>query len=112
MDAVKKWDIVPNYWKRKPNDILERWAIHEEWVLQAKSMDGHAIHTLRLEDLCQNPVKVFEELCSFLKIKLNADLVSRVSHMVKPDPNVKYETFKLQYSPRARSIMEIYGYDG
>lgn len=105
--AAKSWGgIAPQYWEKTPQDILERWAIHEEWVLQAKALGAHPIYTLRLEDLCQEPSKKTAELFNFLELEMPTGITDQIRELGKYDLsplNDKRvsETFPLLRNPDA-----------
>ncbi len=108
--AAKTWKVVPEYWKGTPEDLLERWAIQEEWVLAAKSEPGAMIHTLRMEDLCQRPVDEMAAVFTFLDLEMPDGAPKRIARFIDPDPGRKHQSFTLPTSPRASQIMELYGY--
>jgi hypothetical protein len=113
IEAAKQWKQgVPQYWKTTPQHILERWAIHEEWVLQAKSLETSPIHTLRLEDLCKEPVQTMAELFDFLEVETPPGITEPIRELTNPIPNRKYESFSLPILPRAARIMQCYSYHG
>ena len=138
--AAKEWGkIGPSYWKGTPHAILERWAIHEEWVLQAKSTNTSQIYTLRLEDLCADPIGETTKLFRFLDLESPTKIadwfqIPNLRHsyddpsireafpilrnpdnlflnlLIKPNPNYQYKLMDLPTSPRVDRIMKIYGY--
>ena len=109
--AAKTWPQGgPKYWNKTPQDILDRWAIHEEWVLQSKSQENSPIHTLRFEDLCKEPVKNMAHVFEFLGMSMSRKIADQISVLVNTDPNRKYESCQLPILTRASRIMKIYGY--
>jgi hypothetical protein len=112
IEASKTWnkESVPDYWKGTPQQILERWAIHEEWVLQIKSNLPNKVHTIRLEDLAEDPVRVLSGTFGFLGLDLPPDTEELYSAWVWKKPNQRHQSFDLPISDRAYRIMEIYGY--
>jgi Sulfotransferase family len=109
--AAKTWQQgVPRYWRGTSQEILERWVIHEEWVLKAKSLNRGLIHTLRLEDLCEEPVEKMADVFEFLAMAMSKEIVERIRELVSPTLNHKYNTLPFRVSSRANRIMKIYGY--
>ena len=115
----KQWskfkDMSPglafSYFKGLTEQILEQWAIHEEWVLQAKQQDDSAILTVKLEDLWSDSVTTMTEVLRFLDLKMTDGFADLITQIVYPkDPNIKYASFALPEVPRARRIMELYSY--
>jgi hypothetical protein len=112
MEAARRWDVMPDYFRGTVEQVLERWAIHEEWVLRMKETDADAIFTVRLEDLWREPRAVADRLMDFLDLDTPDELANQIPQLIHPrDPNEKYASFALPEVPRARRIMEIYGYE-
>lgn len=109
--AAQKWDVMPDYFRGTAAQVLERWAINEEWALRMKETHGDAILTLRLEDLWLEPHAVVDRLLDFLELEPSAELTRQIPWLIHPrDPNEKYAAFALPHVPRATRIMEMYGY--
>lgn len=111
VEAARTWNETPEYFKGLTEQILEQWAIHEEWVLEAKQREDSAILTVKLEELWSDPIKIMTGVLDFLGLKMTDGFAGLVKQIVYPkDPNLKYASFPLPDVPRARQIMEIYGY--
>lgn len=111
MEAAKRWSEKPEYFKGYAEQILEQWAVHEEWVLQAKQREVGPILTVRLEDLWSDSVTTMAGVLRFLDLKMTDGFADLITQIVYPkDPNAKYASFALPDVPRARRIMEIYHY--
>ena len=112
IEAGKTWNdqSIPEYWKQTPSQILERWAIHEEWVLRAKSRLLNKIRTIRLEDLAEDPVRIMSETFSFLDLDLPSDVEKTIADWVWRNPNWRHRAFDLPVSPRACRVMQNYRY--
>lgn len=111
VEAARKWDVMPDYFRGSVEEILERWAINEEWVLRMKEENGDAIFTVRLEDLWREPRAIAGRLLDFLDLQPTNEFEDLIPQLIHPrDPNEKYASFALPEVPRARRIMEIYGY--
>lgn len=111
MEAARRWAEKPEYFKGLPEQILEQWAVHEEWVLEAKQSEAHSILTVRLEDLWADSVGTMSGVLNFLDLKMTDAFAELIPQLVYPkDPNLKYSSFPLPEVPRARRIMELYSY--
>lgn len=111
MEAARRWSEKPEYFKGYAEQILEQWAVHEEWVLQAKEREASPILTVRLEDLWSDSITTMGEVLRFLDLKMTDGFADLVTQIVYPkDPNIKYDSFALPDVPRARRIMELYSY--
>jgi LPS sulfotransferase NodH len=111
MEAARKWDVMPDYFRGTVEQVLERWAINEEWVLRMKEIDAAAIFTVRLEDLWREPHAIAGRLLDFLGLEPTDDFITQIPQLIHPrDPNEKYASFALPEVPRASRIMEAYGY--
>jgi hypothetical protein len=100
------WGNVP-YWRGDIGDILERWAIHEEWVLQAK--DNVPVLTVRFEDLTDRPGDVMSQAFSFLGLAGSGD-TGEMARSTEAGENEKYKDVQLPRLDRAERIMKLYGY--
>ncbi|HEU0014190.1 MAG TPA: sulfotransferase [Longimicrobium sp.] len=111
LEAARRWDVMPDYFRGPVEQVLERWAINEEWVLRMKEDLGDAVLTVRLEDVWREPLEIANRLLAFLELDPTDDFAAQVPRLLhRRDPNAKYASFALPEVPRARRIMEIYGY--
>lgn len=111
MQAAERWSEVPAYFKGSAEQILEQWAVHEEWAIEAKGGGENPVLTVRLEDLWSDPLPVMSEVLKFLDLEMTDGFAELIPQMVyKRDPNQKYASFPLPDVPRAARIMQIYGY--
>lgn len=111
MEAARRWSEKPEYFNGLAEQILEQWAAHEEWVLQAKEREASPILTVRLEDLWSDSVESMSGVLRFLDLEMTDAFAGLVKRIVYPkDPNIKYASFPLPDVPRARRIMEMYSY--
>lgn len=102
---------MPEYFKGGPEQLLDQWAVHEEWALAAKERQGSPILTLRLEDLWSAPLENLARVLRFLDLEMTSSFADLASRMIYPrDPNQKYASSPLPRSDRAERIMKIYGY--
>jgi hypothetical protein len=109
--AGRKWRKgVPRYWKSTAEKILERWAIHEQWVLDAKKEKAYDILTIKFEELCMHPVVTILKVCDFLNVHCPENMKKEAESSTRKDPNEKYERFVLPDVESAKRIMEIYNY--
>jgi hypothetical protein len=113
VEAAKVWDhqSVPDYWKQGSQQILEQWATHEEWVLQTKSRLPTKVHTIRLEDLAEDPVHTMTKAFSFLNLHLPSDIEELIAEWARKNPNERYQNLNLAIPPRAYRVMQSYGYE-
>ncbi len=117
MEAVKTrgnpgedYYYVPAYWKETSQQILEMWATQEEWVLQVKSRLPDSVHTVRLEDLTEDPVRIMVETFGFLDLDLPPEAEEVIADWAYKYPNQRHQGFNLRISPRAYRVMQTYGY--
>lgn len=97
---------APAFWRQPTAFVLERWTVHEEWVIAAED-EGWPVHTLRQEDLCRDPRGVMDGVCDFLEVDR---LVEVDWTRIARAPNDKHRTFEMLPDARARRVMERYGY--
>jgi len=111
MVAARTWSRgVPPYWRGTADEIMERWAIHEEWVLDSKCVERVPIHTVRLEDLARAPAQTTRALFEFLGMALPPSVIADLTSEVTEPPNSKQRDIRLNISARAQRIMDRYSY--
>jgi hypothetical protein len=111
LEAARTWPIVPAFWKGSAAEVLDRWCIHEEWVLQLRQLQPHRVHSLRLEDLCRRPIAEMDRLFSFLDIECHDELREKYDHYAYDAPNEKYRSFALPQSLVADRLLRMYDYE-
>jgi hypothetical protein len=80
-------------------------------VLQVKSRLPSNVHTVRLEDLVEDPVRIMSEVFGFLDLGLPAGTEDIYAQWAWKNANQRHPDFSLVTSPRASHIMQIYGYE-
>ena len=111
MVAARTWSRgVPPYWHGTADEIVERWAIHEEWVLDSKCVDQAPVHTVRLEDLTRAPAQTARALFEFLGMALPPSVIADLTSEVTEPPSGKPRDIRLNIPARAQRIMDRYGY--
>src|ERR1700730_3533182 len=111
MVAARTWSRgVPPYWHGTVDEIMERWAIHEEWVLDSKCVDRVPVHTVRLEDLVRTPAQTTRTLFEFLGMVLPPSVIAGLTSEVTEPPSGKPKGIRLNIPARAQRIMDRYGY--
>jgi len=106
--AGETWAKV-GYWKGTPESILERWAIHEEWVLAAK--DVAPVHSLRYEDLCADPAGQLGKVFEFLGLAMPSEATTGVEARTERGTDRKHDSFQLPRCKRAERVMDLFGYE-
>lgn len=110
-EVATRWSSgVPPYWHAGRREILDRWTIHEEWVLDAKRVDMMPVHSLKLEDLALAPVDTFRRVLEFLGLEMSSRMEDVLKQNVSPSPNEPYRGLQLEFSARDRQVMAHYGY--
>ena len=107
--AGRSWGAVA-YWKGSADSVLERWTIHEEWVIAARDEYPDRVYSLRFEDLQMNPVESMTALFRFLDLDMPPAISETIRNHVQPPGQGKYNTFKLPPSDRADAVMLRYDY--
>jgi hypothetical protein len=109
-EAARTWPITPHYWKGESTEIVDRWRIHEEWTLELKALLPGRVHTVRLEDLCANPIDEMSKALTLLGLETSSTLLERMATFVYSAPNAKYADRIASPLAAARRMMDIYGY--
>lgn len=112
MRAAANWDdeSLPDYWRGTASEILERWATHEEWVLDMKNTSSDGVHTFRLEDIAISPEETLDEIFGVLDLETPDRIRRFLRKWVRKRPNKNYQSFELPPSEKVDRIMEVYGY--
>jgi hypothetical protein len=109
-EAARTWPVTPLYWQGRAEEVLERWRVQEDWVLELTGSYPQRTHTIRLEDLCDQPAELMDGLFAFLDLEMCDDLRGRILRYVYAQPNDKYAGFVLPEVEGVQHIMDIYGY--
>jgi hypothetical protein len=109
MRVVQSYAIGPRFYYWPSERIFARWAIHEDWVLEARSR-GSPIHSLRYEDLCADPIGEMKKVFKFLDVESNQELYDRLEAKVGPNANPQHEELPVPPQLRLQRIMRQYGY--
>ena len=109
--AQDEWLVKPEFFAGSAAEILGQWADVEERVLAAKEAEAAPILTVRLEDLWCDPRAEMARILGFLDLDLDPAFERWIPKLVQVrDPNKKYDGVDLPDVPRARALMERYGY--
>jgi Sulfotransferase family len=109
-NAAKHFKSPPQYWQESPAAILKRWAIHEEWVLQARASQSITLLSLKFEEFCQQPVEQMRRVFDFLGLEMTGRIARRIAREVRRNPNKKYDSPVIPEIRSARQIIEFYRY--
>ena len=110
--AADEWWVKPDSFGGTAEDVLAAWAEVEERVLAAKEQEAAPILTVRLEDLAADPHAEMARVFDFLDLDLVPVVERWIPQLVwQTDPNRKHGDVPLPDVPRARAVMERYGYD-
>jgi hypothetical protein len=111
MAAARTWSRgVPPYWHGTADEIMERWAIHEEWVLDSKCVERVPVHTVRLEDLIRAPAQTTKALFEFLGMALPPSVIADLTCEITEPSSDKQSRVRLNIPARAQRIMDRYSY--
>jgi hypothetical protein len=106
--AAKEWSGgVPPYWHGGTEHLLERWTIHEEWVLRVRQDVGERVYTIRHEDACQDAAGTLDRICDFLHLDR---CQMPVAEKAGANVNDKYAGVRLAVSAATQRMMDRYGY--
>ena len=109
--AAETWAPVP-YWRYgTAKTLLDRWVIHEQWVLQMKAQQSIAIVTVRFEDLCKNAANELDRICDLLGLEMTPQMASSATAMTRSTANKAATVNELGMPDHARALLERYGYE-
>ena len=108
--AAQTWGPV-EYWRTLSFDqLLDRWATHEEWVLAMKGDARVETLTVRFEDVCETPVHQMRRIFDFLNLDFPRRLQHAVQTHTRPQSVPTAITINASTHPGVVAIMERYGY--
>jgi hypothetical protein len=110
LEAARTWPIVPAFWKGSAVEVLSRWCTHEEWILRLKEIEPRRVHSLRLEDLCLQPLAEMDRLFSFLEIECPSEIRERYANYTYGNPNERHGAFVLPRTSVADRLLRMYHY--
>ena len=109
--AEEDWYVKPDFFGGTAAEIVGHWAEVEERVLAAKEAEAAPILTVRLEDIWADPHAETARMLAFLDLDMDPTVERWIPKLVRArDPNAKYSGADLPDVPRARALMERYGY--
>jgi hypothetical protein len=111
LEAARTWPVVPAFWRASAGEVLDQWCTHEEWVLGIKQAVPDRVHSLRLEDLCRQPVREMDRLLEFLELECSHAIREKYARYAYDDPNAKHEAFVLPDSAVAERLLRRYDYE-
>lgn len=89
-----------------PEQALERWTMHEEWVLRLKGLAP--VLDVKFEDLCADTETEMKRIFDFLSVDTTDDLLCEAK---KRTLRKQDRSPMLKCSRRTLSVMELYGYE-
>jgi hypothetical protein len=87
---------------------VERWAFHEQQVLQLRKTLPDRVHSLRYEDLCRETEKELSRVFQFLQLELDPHTLREAARQTRP---LVRAIPTLRCSADAMRIAAVYGYD-
>ena len=108
--AAQTWGPV-EYWRTSSfEQLLDRWAQHEEWVLSVKTDPSIDVHTVRFEDLCAAPAVQMQRILDFLELDVPGGLEDTVRAETRTHSLPEAGAIDCSAHPRVVAMMERYGY--
>lgn len=108
--AAQNWAVVPDYWKGGVNEIFQRWLLHEQWVLQAKSERDVPVYSLRYEDIISNPVEQMRMCYSMLELDMPQDVQHKTRAIVRTPKSQSQALDTILEIDGLDEMMNRYGY--
>jgi hypothetical protein len=87
---------------------VERWAFHEQQVLQLRQTLPGRVHSLRYEDFCRRTEKELSGVFKFLQLEPDPQALREAARQTRPLVRV---IPAMQCSAEAARIAAVYGYD-
>jgi len=110
LGAGRTWGRVEYWTSESARDVLERWAVHEQWAIDVKAALPDRVLTLRFEDLTDSPAATMTSVFTFLGLDTPEPLQRLTRATTTRDSNAKYDTFELPHHEGADHLMRLYAY--
>jgi Sulfotransferase family len=91
-----------------PEEKVERWAFHEQQVLQLHQTQPGRVHSLRYEDFCRRTEKELSGVFEFLQLDPDCHALREAARQTRPQSRV---IPAMRCSAEATRIAAMYGYD-
>jgi hypothetical protein len=91
-----------------PEEKAERWAFHEQRVLQLRETLPRRVHSLRYEDFCRETEKELSGVFKFLQLQPDSDALRQAARRTWPPAGA---IPAIRCSAETRRIAAFYGYD-
>jgi len=110
LEAGRTWGRVDHWTSPSADEVLDRWAVHEQWALDVKAALPDQVLTLRFEDLTDAPTAAMAQVFAFLGLDMPKPLCRLTTSITTRDRNAKYDAFELPRHERAEHLMRVYAY--
>ncbi|HTX22005.1 MAG TPA: sulfotransferase [Candidatus Aquilonibacter sp.] len=91
-----------------PEEKMERWAFHEQHVLQFRQTLPGRVHSLRYEDFCRGTGKILTGVFEFLQLKPDPIALREAARQTRP---LSRAVPAIKCSAEAVRIAAAHGYD-
>jgi hypothetical protein len=91
-----------------PEEKMERWAFHEQQVLQLRKTLSGRVHSLRYEDFCRETEKELSGVFKFLQLQPDPSALRKAARQTRP---LVRAVPAIRYSAEAARIAAVHGYD-
>jgi len=89
-------------------EVVERWTMHEKWVLELKQKYPTCVLDVRYEDLCKDIKSELINIFNFLNVSLRDGLFKEAARIVRHTPKL---IPNISCTEETISIMRKYGYE-
>jgi hypothetical protein len=96
-------------WKLPPEQLLDAWCKHEEWVMNMKEERTIPILTISYSDLVEHTRDSIITILSFLDLPYAGEVVDRCIELTYSDADSQYRQDYLRLNERALAIIYAYG---
>jgi hypothetical protein len=91
-----------------PEEKVERWAFHEQQVLQLRQNLPGRVHSLRYENFCRRTEKELSDVFEFLQLDPDPQALREAARQTRPLARV---IAAMRCSAEAARIAAVHGYD-
>ena len=91
-----------------PAEKAERWAFHEQQVLQLRQTLPGRVHSLRYEDFCRRTEKELSGVFEFFQLEPDPQMLREAAHQTRPQARVIPAT---RCSAEVQRVAAVHSYD-
>lgn len=95
-------------WQKSPEELLEAWVRHEEWVIDMKHEQQLPILTIRYRDLANDAEATLNNIVKFLDVTVDDSILEQSRILTEPSSDSRYLHAPLDLTQAAQKLVDRY----